>query len=425
MSEARKTAALVIAAVLLAAVTWALGPRGHSPIGLPDHDRLLFPDFADPNGATSLEVVEFDERTGTPRAFKVQNQRGSWTIPSHFDYPADAKDRLARIAAEIVTLRQEDVASVSTADYERLGVLDPMDVALPGVKGRATRVTIRGENERLLADILIGRPVTGHDELRYVRRPDQKMVSIARIGNLQTSTRFSDWIDPDLLRIDRNDIDAINIVNYSLDHTSGAVRPREALLLRRSRDDDWTLADSGSNERTSQAAVDALITNLVGLKITAVFPKPPGISAALARSGQSTAITTADRDDLARKGFYLTRDGRLLSNEGEVLVHTRRGVFYTLRFGEVASGEPDDENAASGNAAESRESAPRENRYVFITVAFDPSSISGAPSASLESSERVAATLSQRFAPWYYVISAESFARIRPHRTDFIEKARK
>src|SRR5947207_11145296 len=46
--------------------------------------------------------------------------------------------------------------SDSTGDHRRLGVLDPLDVSLPDLKGRGTRVTIRGQNERLLAELIVG-----------------------------------------------------------------------------------------------------------------------------------------------------------------------------------------------------------------------------------------------------------------------------
>jgi hypothetical protein len=425
MSEGLKTASLVGAAALLAMLTWIPGTGTNVPATFTDRNSLLFPEFADPNKATSLEVVEFDERSATPRALKVLNEHGHWTIPSHFNYPADAGDRLAKVAAAIVTLRKEDFAGTSTGDYERLGVLDPLDPALPGVKGRGTRVTVRGENERLLADVLIGERVNGHGELRYVRLPDQKTAYVSRVGDLETSTRFADWIDPDLLQVASEEVDAVNIVNYSFDAKSGAASPREALLIRRTAQDDWVLEDALPGEAIKPATMTRLIDNLVALKIAGVFPKPAGVSAALSQAGSGAAITTADRDDLGRKGFFLTRDGRLLSNEGEVIVHTRGGIFYTLRFGEVAPGEPEARATMPGNGTAPEEpAATRENRYLFVMAAFDPGSTrrTGQPR---DVEERRAAALSERFAPWYYIISAESLAQIRVPRRDLVAKARR
>ena len=90
------------------------------------------------------------------RPLKVLNRSGRWTIPSHYDYPADAGDRLAQTAAAIIALRKGDVASDSAADHEPSAVIDPLDMGRPGVAGRGTRVTIRGDNERELADVVRG-----------------------------------------------------------------------------------------------------------------------------------------------------------------------------------------------------------------------------------------------------------------------------
>ena len=103
--------------------------------------------------------------------------------------------------------------------------------------------------------------------------------------------------------------------------------------------------------------------------------------------------------ELSSRGFYFTSDGRLLSNQGEALVHTESGVFYALRFGELASGT-------------------RENRYLFISVGFDPGATGGTISPEVRARLEL---LSARFAPWYYVISDDSFRKIRVERQALIK----
>ena len=101
----------------------------------------------------------------------MQNRNGRWTIPSQHDYPADAKDRLATTAAAIIALTQDDVASDNVADHERCGVLDPLDTTLPDVTGRGTRLIVRGAQDEVLADVIIGNPVESSPGFRYVRSP--------------------------------------------------------------------------------------------------------------------------------------------------------------------------------------------------------------------------------------------------------------
>src|SRR5690349_6508424 len=101
-TESRKTLAFVAAALVLVAAAWALRPRNSTPAALAGRGQPFFPAFTDPNAATSLEVVEYDEATSTAKPFKVQNRNGRWTIPSAENYPADGGQRLAAVSAAII-----------------------------------------------------------------------------------------------------------------------------------------------------------------------------------------------------------------------------------------------------------------------------------------------------------------------------------
>jgi hypothetical protein len=64
--------------------------------------KVLFPDFADAAKAASLEIVSFDDELATLKPFKVVKSGGVWVLPSHENYPADAKEQLAAAATELV-----------------------------------------------------------------------------------------------------------------------------------------------------------------------------------------------------------------------------------------------------------------------------------------------------------------------------------
>src|SRR5690606_20903060 len=82
------------------------------------------------------------------------------------------------------------------------------------------------------------------------------------------------------------------------------------------------------------------------IKIVGVRQKPEGLTAMLEQA------TGFDRQmlaqSLANKGFFLGRGGKLWSNEGDLLFETRKGVRYTLRFGELVLGEGDEVSAGIG-----------------------------------------------------------------------------
>lgn len=396
-------------------------PRIRTPGVLSDRGQALFPRFQDQNAAASLEVVEFDARNAVARSFKVQNRNGTWVIPSQHDYPADARDRVASTAAAIVALRKEDFATDTAGDYERCGVLDPLDTTLPTLRGRGIRIIIRDVRDQLLADVIVGNPVEGHRGFRYVRNPTQSRVYTTNLGDFRISTAFVDWIERDLLEVRAGDIDAVNLRNYSFDRTTGSLKPGETLLLQRSSENQWTLNGLSPNERLNATVLDGLLQNLTRFEIAGVLPKPAGITATLSGAASAAKVTPEDRTDLARKGFYLTPDGQLVSNRGEAVIRTVQGVYYTLRFGDVAldSGSPQDDKTPAGTVALGA-NAPTENRYLFIMVDFDAKS--AGTSARVSEGAAKAQLLRARFAPWYYLIAGNSFAGFRLKRSDLVRR---
>jgi hypothetical protein len=398
MSEVRKTAIALVAAAGLAALAWWTAPGAAAPSTFEERGAPFFPQFTDPNAAASLEVVEFDEQTSLARPFKVLNRDGRWTIPSRHNYPADGQQRLAQAAAAIIALKKDDIASDNAADHEACGVLDPLDETLPTSLGRGTRLTVKGPNETVLADIIVGKPVEGRPRLRYVRIPSQKRVFVANVGDFAVSTNFNDWIERNLLQVDRYDIDSVGIRNYSLDKGTGRIDVREIIRLDAIGRDEWRLDGMAPSEQIHTFNMNLLITKLVDLSIVDVYPKPPGLTATLSRATRGTRLLRTDVEDLAAKGFYFTPEGQMLATNGEVLVHTTSGIFFTLRFGEVVQGD---------------------NRYLFIAAGLDRSTAGN--QAAVKAAEQRLEVLSARFAPWYYVIPADSFNKIRLDRRALVQ----
>ena len=99
MDETKKTLTFVAVAVVLAILAFIAAPSKFTPEAFLDQGEPFFPEFVDPNTATTLEVIDYDEATGSAHPFKVTYENGEWTIPSHHGYPADGKDRLAQTAA--------------------------------------------------------------------------------------------------------------------------------------------------------------------------------------------------------------------------------------------------------------------------------------------------------------------------------------
>lgn len=415
MTETRKTLYFAGAAVLLAGLALATAPRQKMPEAFFDQGQQFFPDFTDPNSARSLEVVDWDEATGAPVPFKVTFAGGRWTIPSHHGYPADGKDRLAKTAAGLIGITKDDFRTDNVADHEACGVIDPLDNSIQSLKGRGRRVTIKGENGVVLADLIIGKAFEGREGFRLVRVPGQKRVYGTRV-NVDISTQFKDWIEPDLTMIEKDEIDRVELRDYSIDEQTGRLDQRDLVTLARDGD-SWKMAGLPAGKDVDTYKMNNLVQAVDGLSIEGVRPKPDGLTASLSRASGGISITQSDLVSLQSHGYYFSRDGRLVSNEGELQVHTKDGVMYTLRFGEVAFGQGT--ALTAGDSVETRTPGQTgENRYLMISASLDPA-LTGAK--QIEAAKRRVDDLNGRFAKWYYVISGDSFDSVHLRRKDLLK----
>lgn len=479
MNETAKTLAFAgVALVTLAAAslaTWLPDWRGPGA-GFDDQGEPFFPDFAesveaDPLAAKVLEVVSYDEDTAEVRPFQVEFRDGEWTIPSHHDYPADAQDRMARLAAQVADLTKEAIRSDRASDHEELGVIDPMDEKITTLKGRGTRITLRGApGGEALADLILGRSVPDREGLRYVRVPGKNRVYTAAV-DLDLTTRFADWIDTDLLDASADQTRLVSYdtrkVNPDERTADGAfvVRPGDPLVIARNDANEWTIEGLGPDQEVDSSKVGDLIRAVDGLKIVGVRPLPSARNAIL-RS-------------LVSKGFYPTQQGDLLSNEGSLTLANDEGIVTTLRFGEITlatgdeltAGVGEDQDASAEDEAgaddastdaESPESGQTEGRYLIVSVAFDETYLAEEDDESsntlpddvfardpddparveaeaklaaeadrkrqdreqrIKESQETVAELNRQFANWYYVVPGDDFRKITLDRDAFLKAA--
>ena len=280
MSELVKTAAVVLVAIALAVIVWATAPAPPQLERFSDEGEPFYPEFSDPLKAASLEVIDYDEESGTARPFKVQVRNGVWSIPSHHDYPADGEERLAKTAAGVIDLKKDIIQSDRAQDHEALGVIDPLDDTTAGLAGRGKRITLRDRSDAVLADFIIGREVEGKDGFRYVRLPGKKRTYAVKV-DVDLSTRFADWIETSLLDVRSYDVTDVQIDDYSINEQTGMVESLGTLQLAKDEQNAWQLAGVPDGRELDEAKVRTMLSALSGLTITGVRPKPEALSADL------------------------------------------------------------------------------------------------------------------------------------------------
>lgn len=474
MTEWTKTLLFVVAAGVSIGLA-VLAESLSRPVASAEFERVgqeFYPEFDEPTAAQTLEVVSYDDSTSVIKTFDIKWGKDGWTI-SPYGYPADAKDQLNKTAASVVGITRTGLASRREADHEQYGVIDPLSDDATLLKGRGRRITLKDEKDGVLADYILGAPVKDREGYYYVRVPKEKETYIANV-DLNLSTRFADWIESDLLKLNASDLKKVEVLDYSLDEQQGAILSRDRHVLTKDESSQWKLEElDEATEKIKTAAVNNLTRVLDELKIIGVRPKPKGLNPDL--SLDQTVINNhlsaqLLRQSLQDKGFYLAQDRegnlQLVGKEGQLIAATNKGLVYDLYFGEQFSGSQFElefgaaENTTAPKQLKEGEKKSEQGRYVFIAARFDPALLGEAPQApespappaddaseedkkaaeaaakkaqddfkaaqtahesKVADAKKQADELNERFKNWYYVISTENFEDLRPSRDKLVE----
>lgn len=392
MNENVKTLTFVGAAVVAVALgSWANFASSNSQQESILGPGPLFPKFTDPLTARSLEVFSYDQDTATLHPFKVAQVKGKWVIPSHESYPADAAQHLADAAANMIEAKRLNVQSDDPTTYEEYGVVDPNSKQLAaGSVGVGKRVSMRDKADKTLADLIIGKELKDKPGLHYVRIPGQDPVYVASVKTDKFTTKFEDWIEKDLLKLNPIELERVGINDYSLDELRGALTPRSQISvqydgkalkwnlieLAEFEDRDFVPVKLADDEQLNAQKLNDMKTALDDLKIVDVARKPAGLAADF-KAGEKLAGDKESQRSLAQRGFHLASVGEgpteIFSNEGEVRAGMKDGVEYLLRFGRIAgpAAASDDEGKKEGEAEGEDQGGSGVNRYIMVTAQFN------------------------------------------------------
>lgn len=349
-----------------------------------------------------LKIVKFDGDTGTAREFEVAEEDGLWQIPSKQGYPADATAQMAEAATCLMDREILRIAATSANEHARLGVVDPTTAKVTTDAGSVgTRVIMSDNNNAVLTDMIVGKKVKDADGQYYVRNTNQDVVYVVAIDPKKLSTKFDDWIEDDLLKINPFDIRKVSVKDYTAEMMLTLQgfkvnwdRRAEMTLNYDNTDSKWTAEslkqfDSGTKEyvdyqigedqELNEEALNKLRDGLDDLLIVDVERKPAGLSADL-KGGADFIKDEEAASSLMLRGFAPVAMGAdkqadILSTEGEIVTSLQDGVEYVLRFGNLQmegdGGEhkPDEDEAAAVEAAKKSDDAI--NRYLFVMARFN------------------------------------------------------
>ncbi len=388
MNETVKTS--IFAAVALVAALAAFGSVWLTqPVEAPaenDVGKQLFPDFKDPLKGASLEIVRVEKDLGKLRRFKVeQGSDGRWVIPSHGSYPADAENRIRDAAVALIDLKILGVASDRPADHEIFGVIEPT-TETANHEGVGVLIVMQDEGGKDLVRLIVGHKVKGQETQRFVRRPNQDRVYAVEINLDAFPSKFEDWIEKDLLKLNPFDVKKLAISDYT---AQAAVDLRQGVLRAKdNRRMDITVVDQDGkwqlesltlyrnnrpqatsllpDEELNETKLDELKNALDSLEIVDVRRKPQGLGADL-KADRGFLDDEEGVQSLVQLGFIpdVSRTEQkidLYAANGEVVATLSDGVEYVLKFGNVSGAENEGE---SDNL----------NRYMLVTARVNQSMI--------------------------------------------------
>jgi Domain of unknown function (DUF4340) len=472
----RTTIIMVALALGSMGLAWSMRPVELPPVQFEDTGEPLFPQFTDPTGANGLAVVAWDEEEAKVVRFEVEQKAGKWVIPSHNDYPADGTERMGKAAASFIDVKKDRYYGDSAADHAAFGVLDPEGEEGKGDE-KGQRITIKDAAGTLLVDIIVGKEIKERPGYHYVRLPSgdgSKRVYGSEL-KLDISTKFEDWIEKDLLKVERDEFISMVYDPYTVDEVEGRVtgfQPvrAEAADPTATSKKDWKVSEGTEvppGKEIDSMKVRQMLTQMASLKIVGVRPRP---------QVRNIIEQQMLAQDMKRKGFFIvpTADGRatLYGNEGTLSAVTEDGIVYSLLFGEVTNesgisltagvegaSEPVDdekgvmEQGVEGEGEEGEEgegdTKKEASRFIFVDVAYDETldrTLAGkassegegetgepdaAPDAAageedekkkLAGRER-AQKLRERFDQWFYVISDASFKQLHKTRDELFKDA--
>lgn len=396
-NELIKTLTMFVLALATVGTTWGVftltqptEPDEYAKVG-----KTFFASFETSQQIVEMELAALDTN-GKLQTFNLKKQNGLWTIPTHYDYPAEANDRLSQTATDLIGLQRRALASAEKAAHDRLGVLDPTQEAGQADPENAGKlIRFRDQNGDAIFELLLGKAIQTEaapesivgvaepqEKLFNVRVPAENETYVAKL-DLDISTKFSDWINRDLLELDTASLRQVKVDNYRLESqqvlTNQGIAiqkkfiPGEELELLKTEDfGEWKIADlNPEKEKVDSETVNQLIGTIEQIELAGVRPRfkyqgqavmdenfAVKVPESIANDPQAQQAVFGDlQDDLANRGFALAQDPDtsdiiLVSEHGELAATNNQGLTYTLYFGSQISGEQQDIEIGKTDSAE-------------------------------------------------------------------------
>lgn len=394
MNERQKTFSFfLIALLVLIPALYLSRPETETFTAEQMVEKELFPELKDVMNVASFSISQL-EPSGKLTRLEVKKMNGQWILSSHSGYPANAQNRMVEVVSALSGLEVLRVVGEDAATRARCGVLDPEDAQNAEPKEAGSRIVIRNQKDQLLFDLILGQETEEGSGKFYVRRAGQNPVYVVEMDPSRLSTKFLDWIETDLMKVQPSDIASLFALDCSLELKTQDGTPafnhrgQFTVTQKYLEDPDWELTSNlrvfgtGMREMGMPAGqtlnlrmLRRISQALSDMRLCSVQRKPSEIANAF-RHPENLELTEDQNRLLQERGFCtLPMDlgngpiNALFSTDGQVHVYSNEGVVYRLYFGGIAGTEAlEDFMAATGTDR-------KFYRYLVLTADLYPQGI--------------------------------------------------
>jgi hypothetical protein len=313
----------VLAVVTAVPAWWPAPPVELGPL---DRTGQIIGEAAEVDDIAEVSVIDYDAGNAQVRTVQVRLVDGLWRISSKDNYPADNEGKVGEAIGALLNQqygRSIEGSGSGDAWLAQFGLGDPSQQA----EGSGTHVTLSTAGGKKVVDVIIGDQAavgTG----RYVRLAGESAVYTAPITRIP-STRFIDWVERDLLKVQTSNIDSFIVDRHTVRLEQDNPVDLGQSVQFSGADEAWQSTATPVGQQVNKEAVDNLLSRLASLRITDLSPR------------------TENPQIMGVHGFFATQDGNVFGKEGALRVTDALGFTYHCFFGEVAvqSSEADAESA--------------------------------------------------------------------------------
>jgi hypothetical protein len=177
---------------------------------------LIFPDL--PPRISDVALLHIRRGGGE---FSIRREGDGWQIVEKAGYPARF-DRVRDAVVGMAELRALEPKTSIPERYAQIGVQDPENSQ--STAQSSTLLTLKDASGAVLASGIIGNPRQGSPPGVYLRRPGEAQSWLAE-GRLELPGDFTQWIDPEIMSVERGRVRSVHITPtvgdpYSVERSS-------------------------------------------------------------------------------------------------------------------------------------------------------------------------------------------------------------